>query len=83
MSAEFKRVIWRWLPGAVAGLFPLAIFVVVASMTFSAPNGGPAIDRHIGLVNHLLVFGIVTSCVSTFTAFPRLFAYNPGFSPTI
>lgn len=75
---QTKRVIWDWLPGIVAGLMPLCIFGVV-SMYVTAiglPEGHPDVMEDMirdGWVGHLLVLSIVTSTVSTFTAYPRLF----------
>jgi uncharacterized BrkB/YihY/UPF0761 family membrane protein len=79
MTKELKKVVWQWLPGMVAGIIPLLIFLAVSM------NKGLGYTDEIsrtfegyrfwdGLVGHLLVFGIVTSSVSTFTAFPRVFA---------
>ena len=84
MSQELKRVIWEWLPGVVAGLIPLVVFLLVASQTGGTPQADPAaaaLHYHDGMVGHLLVFAIVTSSVSTFTAFPRLFSYSREGEP--
>jgi hypothetical protein len=84
MSQELKQVIWEWLPGVVAGLIPLVVFLLVASQTGGMSHDDPAAAArhfHDGLVGHLLVFGIVTSSVSTFTAFPRLFSHSREGEP--
>jgi FtsH-binding integral membrane protein len=83
MSQDLKEVIWEWLPGVVAGLIPLVVFLLVANQV-PPPHGDPAAAaQHYreGMVGHLLVFGIVTSSVSTFTAFPRLFSYRSDGEP--
>ena len=70
-------VVLGWLPGVVAGLMPLAVFLLVKAQATPAPNAKAADLSALfwdGLVGHLVVFSIVASSVSTFTSFPRLFA---------
>lgn len=89
MTKELKRIVWEWLPGVVAGLMPLLVFVLVKSQATSLPTAGNAVVAaleatqrlHDGLAEHLIVFSIVTSTVSTFTSFPRLFANNQEDAP--
>ncbi|HVU28767.1 MAG TPA: hypothetical protein VHE36_00065 [Sphingomicrobium sp.] len=71
-----KDVVWDWLPGFAAGLIPLVIFLFVSAM--AAPPAKETPDqwwKHFnnGLVDHLIILGLVTSAVSTFTTFPKLF----------
>ena len=87
VTKELKSVIWEWLPGMVAGIIPLLIFLAV-SMNGHLPVGGDELyeiyvaDRFWnGLLGHLLVFSMVTSAVSTFTSFPRVFAKRRENSP--
>jgi len=83
VTKALKSVIWEWLPGVVAGFMPLFVFLLARSQT-SAVVGNPAhpaMPFADGFLEHLVVFSIVTSCVSTFTSFPRLFAYNREDAP--
>ena len=79
MRKELKRVVWEWLPGLVAGLIPLAVFLLVSVEAIVPTGVNPEqwwASFCSSLVDHLLIVAIVTSAVSTFTAFPRLFAFN-------
>jgi hypothetical protein len=66
---------------------PLMVFMLVkAQVVPSAPPTGAAVNEALarfwdGLTEHLIVFSIVTSCVSTFTSFPRLFSYSLEDAP--
>lgn len=79
MTKDLKKVVWQWLPGMVAGIIPLLIFLAV-SMNRRVHDPDEMYRAYAsfrfweGFVGHLLVFGIVTSSVSTFTSFPRVFA---------
>lgn len=91
MTKELKRVIWEWLPGVVAGLMPLLVFMLVKSQVLPIAAGKTADAALLaaaaehrfyqGLGEHLIVFSIVTSTVSTFTSFPRLFANSQVDAP--
>lgn len=77
MKSETKRVVLDWLPGVVAGLMPMGVFFLVKSqMVLPAGTKPEQADQafRAGLTEHLVVFSIVASAVSTFTAFPRLFS---------
>jgi hypothetical protein len=83
VTKELKDVIWTWLPGFVAGLVPLVVFLLVSSQVSDVvvPKDHIPVHHYLdGWIGHLLVLGMVTSAVSTFTAFPRLFAQR-GASP--
>lgn len=76
VTRDSKKVVLEWLPGVVAGLMPLAVFLLVKSQLILPEDKAVAVADHAfrdGLNEHLVVFSIVTSAVSTFTAFPRLF----------
>lgn len=86
MTKEMKHVVWEWLPGVIAGFFPLLIFLFVSAQA-TVPQGDIAATTkwwenfHDGLVEHLIVLGIVTSAVSTLNSFPRLFSLNREDTP--
>lgn len=85
MTQNFKHVIWEWLPGVVAGLIPLLVFLFV-SVQADGPTNPTELGLwwksfYDGLLEHLIVLGIVTSAVSTFTSFPRLFSLNREDNP--
>jgi len=76
LEAKTKRVLTEWSSGPIAGLVPLGVFLLIHSVekAEALPKGHPRVygfERD--LIGHLLVFAIVTSSVSTFTAFQRLF----------
>jgi hypothetical protein len=92
MTREMKGVIWEWLPGVAAGFMPLFVFLLVKAQAMPDPHltgAAAAQAAHLasartigGLAEHLVVFAIVTSTVSTFTTYPRLFARGRA-DPTI
>lgn len=87
MTRDMKNVIWEWLPGVVAGIIPLLIFLAVSANGHVPPGADEtyrkfASDRFWdGLLGHLFVFSMVTSAVSTFTSFPRVFAKREENTP--
>lgn len=74
---------WDWLPGVVAGFIPLFVFILVHVSVVLPTDAAQGESARIlgGLTEHLLVFCIVSSCVSTFTSFPRLFFYRESETP--
>lgn len=82
MLVKTKQVFWEWVPGPAAGLLPLCIFWVDTLFTLSIdlPNGHPNV-HHDGWIGHWLVLAVVTSTVSTFTSYPRLFAFRLAGEP--
>lgn len=76
MTRAIRVVVWDWLPGFAAGLIPLLVFLFVSveaspPPTETAPQWWAKFDS--GLVDHLLILAMVTSAVSIFSSFPRLF----------
>lgn len=64
---------------------PLLVFLLVR-FAVTAPaitnlNAHDSRQLWDGLTEHMLIFSIVTSCVSTFTSFPRLFFYREEETP--
>jgi hypothetical protein len=95
VTKDFKRVVWEWLPGVVAGFMPLFVFILVKAHVIPPvppeATKSPEAMAHFakvtaghfwyGLTEHLIVFSIVASSVSTFTSFPRLFSESLEDAP--
>ena len=75
MDKSIETALWDWSPGVVAGGLPFLIFLG-ATLGPSSTNPGVAEAAHqhfqAGLVTHVLILGITTSCVSIVTAFSRM-----------
>lgn len=70
------QAFWEWIPGVVAGVLPLAVYLLVLGIGgHEAPSLSP---EHPPLINndleaHLLIFVIANSAVSFVSSHVRLF----------